>query len=605
MTRLQVSQAQWRAAGQRLIEMLLAEFLYEEIIEPAEQAGGVVSLKLANLDVSFVGGRYQLGHWYIEPGSVRVAGDEQPGWDLHAFVVNAANQSGVKPFTLAHLVREMNNTWLAEAHLMGADQPTSEEITHLPANEVEGVLRGHPWVVMSKGRVGFSYADYLKYAPESRRAVPLLWVAVTRGLATFRGTRAWAEAPLYAQQLGQTQREAFADQIRRLDRQPGDYLFIPVHPWQWENWIVPHYAGDIASADIIELGITEDTYTPMQSIRTLSNQSHPHKHYVKLPLTILNTAVYRGLPADRNLAAPAVTAWLHRLREQDVYLQSTGLVMLGEVATVTVRQPAFDGIEGAPYQFKELFGCLWRESVQPYLSSGEQALSQAALVHRDHEGRSVLKALISRSGLASRDWLAAYFQACVPPLLYCLYRYGLAFSAHGENSLLIHENGAPTRMVIKDFVDDINLVDEPFPELNGLPNEAAVLNRLPASELAHFIFTGLFIVHYRYLANIYTADFGESEQAFWTELAEVIEGFHQAHPELQDRASLFNLQRAAFEKVCLNRVRLFTQGYADDAERPVPAILPPMPNPISRGVLDGWRTPASTARQNNQGAAHA
>ena len=106
--------------------------------------------------------------------------------------------------------------------------------------------------------------------------------------------------------------------------------------------------------------MSQDSYVPMQSIRTLCNTSNLQRHYIKLPVSIFNTAVYRGLPSKRNLAAPAVTAWLKRIHQQDQDLQNTGVIFLGEVATLTIHQPCFDRIDGAPYQFKELFGCLWR-----------------------------------------------------------------------------------------------------------------------------------------------------------------------------------------------------------------------------------------------------
>ncbi|MCP5774355.1 hypothetical protein NL389_31515, partial [Klebsiella pneumoniae] len=125
-------------------------------------------------------------------------------------------------------------------------------------------------------------------------------------------------------------------------------------------------------------------------------------------------------------------------------------------------------IDGAPYQFKELFGCLWRESVDRYVDPSHQVLSQAALLHRDISGQSILSVLIQASGLSPLDWLAQFAQVSMSPLLLCLYRYGLAFSPHGENTMLVHENGVPKAMVLKDFIDDINLVDEDFPELTQL-----------------------------------------------------------------------------------------------------------------------------------------
>ncbi|QJD58250.1 IucA/IucC family siderophore biosynthesis protein [Pseudomonas sp. gcc21] len=593
---LQIGYEDWRGAGQRLIEMLIAEFSYEEIIEPQKLTDGTYLLRLGELVCHFRARRYQLGHWLVEPGSARVQGHNEPASDLNAFILAIGAHVNVQPFTLTHLVRELNNTRLAEAHLLASAQLPSDQIIELSASEVEGVMRGHPWIVMSKGRVGFGYEDYLTYAPERRTSLALPWVAVHRDLAQFNSTSEWSQTRLYQSELDEQTLSRFFAQVAETGVDPDEFFLLPVHPWQWHDWILPSYAGDIAAQRIILLGSTGERHLPMQSIRTFSNASRPAGHYIKLSLSILNTAVYRGLPNDRNKAAPAVTAWLQEMLASDHYLRESGLVLLGEVATVTVSQPAFDAIEGAPYQFRELFGCLWRESVEPRLQSGEQAITQAALVHRDGKGRSVLEVLISRSGLSPQAWLSAYFHVCVPPLLHWLYRYGVAFSAHGENSLLVHEGGVPKKMVLKDFVDDVCLVEEAFPELQTLPPEASVLNRLPAAELAHFVFSGLFVVHYRFICAIFTTDFGKDEVAFWQLLADVVDEFHRAHPQLQERIQRFALQRPAFEKVCLNRVRLFSRGYADAAERPEPVVLNMMPNPINRDVLKRWSLPARTGK---------
>lgn len=588
---LQVNQKQWRLAGQRLIEMAIAEFLYEEIIQVTDLKNNRYQLTLDDQTYTFKAQNYLLGHWQIEEGSVRElsVAEDLPAWNLHTFIRAFSNQTEVKPFTKAYLIKEMNNTWLAEAHLFDESRLSSEAALTASHHEIEGMLRGHPWLIMSKGRMGFGYDDYLSAAPELSPTVKVLWLAVHRDLAEFRSTEEWQAGTLYQHELDAEELESFEQQLHERGCSCRDYFLIPVHAWQWHQWLVPTYANEIVDQRIIELGVGQDDYIPMQSIRTLCNISQPERHYVKLPVSIFNTAVYRGLPSKRNLAAPAVTAWLKQIQSQDSDLKQSGVAFLGEVATLTIHQPCFDQIDGAPYQFKELFGCLWRESVDPVIGTGEQALSQAALLHRDINGQSVLAVLIQASGLSPLQWLKRFAEVSVTPLLICLYKYGLAFSPHGENTMLIHANGVPQKMVLKDFIDDINLVDEDFPELASLPIEGQILLRHPAHELSHFIFTGLFMVHYRYICNVFLQDNSEhSEVEFWQTISSVIDAFHQAHPELAERIEKFAMFRAEFEKICLNRVRLFTTSYNDEAERPVPVFLDPIANPVSPETLKRW-----------------
>ena len=588
---LQVNQKQWRLAGQRLIEMAIAEFLYEEIIQVTHLKDNRYQLTLDDQTYTFKAQNYLLGHWQIEEGSVRELSvvEDLPAWNLHTFIRAFSNQTEVKPFTKAYLIKEMNNTWLAEAHLFDERRLSSEAALTASHYEIEGMLRGHPWLIMSKGRMGFGYDDYLSAAPELSPTVKVLWLAVHRDLAEFRSTEEWQAGTLYQYELDAEELDSFEQQLHERGCSCRDYFLIPVHAWQWHQWLVPTYANEIVDQRIIELGVGQDDHVPMQSIRTLCNISQPERHYVKLPVSIFNTAVYRGLPSKRNLAAPAVTAWLKQIQSQDSDLKQSGVAFLGEVATLTIHQPCFDQIEGAPYQFKELFGCLWRESVDPVIGTGEQALSQAALLHRDINGQSILAVLIQASGLSPLQWLKRFAEVSVTPLLICLYKYGLAFSPHGENTMLIHANGVPQKMVLKDFIDDINLVDEDFPELASLPIEGQILLRHPAHELSHFIFTGLFMVHYRYICNVFLQDYPEhSEVEFWQTISSVIDAFHQAHPELAERIEKFAMFRAEFEKICLNRVRLFTTSYNDEAERPVPVFLDPIANPVSPETLKRW-----------------
>ncbi len=590
---LKINQQQWRAAGQRLIEMAIAEFLYEEIIEVKALSAGRYRLDLGNRQYEFQGYQYLLGHWNIQEASVRDVThsqeNDQPAWNLHEFIVAMSDSSNVKPFTKAYLIKEMNNTWLAEAHLFNETRLPSIAVLTEPHYKVEGMLRGHPWLIMSKGRMGFGYDDYLSAAPELSPEVKVLWLAVHRDLAEYRSTEDWSACGLYQHEFDANELQQFINILQEKNLDPQNYFLIPVHAWQWHQWLVPTYANEIVDQKIIELNISQDSYVPMQSIRTLCNTSNLQRHYIKLPVSIFNTAVYRGLPSKRNLAAPAVTAWLKRIHQQDQDLQNTGVIFLGEVATLTIHQPCFDRIDGAPYQFKELFGCLWRESVDRYVDPSHQVLSQAALLHRDISGQSILSVLIQASGLSPLDWLAQFAQVSMSPLLLCLYRYGLAFSPHGENTMLVHENGVPKAMVLKDFIDDINLVDEDFPELAQLPSEADLLLRHEATDLSHFIFTGLFMVHYRYICNVFLQDYPEySELDFWQTISNTIVEFNQKHPELAERADKFAMLRPSYTKICLNRVRLFTTSYNDEAERPVPVFLDPIANPVSPETLKTW-----------------
>ena len=81
-----------------------------------------------------------------------------------------------------------------------------------------------------------------------------------------------------------------------------------------------------------------------------------------------------------------------------------------------------------------------------------------------------------------------------------------------------------------------------------------------------------------------------SELEFWQTISDVIAAFHQAHPEWVERIEKFAMFRPEYDKICLNRVRLFTTSYNDEAERPVPVFLDPIANPVSPQTLAQWAT---------------
>ena len=164
--------------------------------------------------------------------------------------------------------------------------------------------------------------------------------------------------------------------LQHLD--PDQYHWLPVHDWQWANVIVPLFSGDISRKLIVVLGRAPDRYVPQQSIRTFTNISAPEKHHVKLPMSILNTLVYRGLPGERTVIAPRVTAWILSIRDQDSFLRDDcRLVLLGEVASVHCAHPHYVRLLDAPYQYAEMLGCIWRQSLIAQITPEELVPSAA------------------------------------------------------------------------------------------------------------------------------------------------------------------------------------------------------------------------------------
>ncbi|WTW81565.1 IucA/IucC family siderophore biosynthesis protein [Streptomyces sp. NBC_00009] len=626
---------------------MIGEFAYEEIIEPKREpepwpepehgrpGPGPGWTDLYTLPVEgahmppgsafrFRARRGAYGSWLVDPGSIQwiaglpdeIAGrpaetvgraaqtDKDADKDAEAaepkpslpatnpperftdplvFLLRAKHVLGLDGATLGHLIRELTVTLAADARL-DHTALTAAQLAELGYAELEGHQTGHPWLVLNKGRLGFSASDTARWAPEARIPGALPWIAVHTRIAAYRGVADLATADqLYDRELSPAARDSFAEALRERGLDPQAYLYLPVHPWQWNNIVLPLFAGPVATDAIVALPTDGDVRLPQQSIRTFLNISRPDRHTVKLPLSVLNTLVWRGLPTERTLAAPSVTAWMHSLRKTDPFLKDDcGVILLGEVASVAVEHPAYDGLEEVPYQYKELLGAIWREPVSRYLAPGERARTLASLLHVDPHGRAFTGELVARSGLTPEVWLRRLFAALLPPLLHFLYRYGTVFSPHGENAIVVFDDhDVPVRLAVKDFVDDVNVSAEPLPEHDRMPHDVReILLTEPPAFLTQFIHSGLFVGVFRYLAPLCEKQLGVTEEKFWSLVrAEIVR--HQARfPELKERYEMFDLLTPRIERLCLNRNRLHLDGYRDRSQRPHAAVHGTVPNPL-------------------------
>lgn len=574
----------WQRAGRALLAKTLGELAYEQLLDPVLLGDGRYRVDIPETaSYAFSAARGAFLDWRVDRDSI-VRTDhtgEHAAHDPVRFFLDAYQWLGISGETLGHLVRELNATLLADSRLLAASR-TSAELAELPYLELEGHQTGHPWLIPNKGRIGFSDADTVEHAPEGRREHCLPWMAVHRSLADYRSVKGSGQDTLLHVELDPQHRERFEKVLADRGLDPADYLWMPVHPWQWEHTVIPLFAADVAADRIVALGDGPDRYLPQQSIRTFGNIDNPERHFVKLPLSILNTLVWRGLPTERTAAAPAVTGWILGIAESDPFLRATRAVLLGEVASVTVRHHALEEVEHVPYQYRELLGAIWREPLNGKLTSGERARTLASLLHVDHEGEAFVAELVRRSGLDAETWLQRLMQSLLPPLLHFLYRYGVVFSPHGENTIVVFDSDdAPCRLAVKDFVDDVNISAAELPELSELPEDVdAALLREPPEFLRQFIQSGLFVGHFRYLAPLVEQHLGVTESRFWTLVRDEVLAYQQRFPELSQRFRMFDLMTPEIDRLCLNRNRLLLDTYRDRPERPHAAVHGTIPNPL-------------------------
>lgn len=250
------------------------------------------------------------------------------------------------------------------------------------------------------------------------------------------------------------------------------------------------------------------------------------------------------------------------------------------MATLAYRHPELSQLEGAPYQYYEQLGAIWRQSAQPRLAPGEQLCTMAALLYVDDAGASFVGACVARSGLGARAWLAAYLNAYFRPLLHCFYFHELFFVPHGENTLLVLTAGVPGRVILKDFAEEVQVTPGHYHRLPAPIREA--LLELPEEDVPLFIFTDIFDGVFRYLSDVAHTFLAVPEAEFWALVAAIIRGYQAEFPALAPRFERYDLFAPRFARFCLNRLRLLTYGYAELAEPPaVPALHGHLRNPVA------------------------
>ncbi|MFF5402197.1 IucA/IucC family protein [Streptomyces misionensis] len=578
-----LSPERWATANRLLIRKALAEFAHERLISPEEDGEGYVVRGDDGLTAyRFTAVRRALDHWQVDAGSItrHRDGRELPLAALD-FFIELKGSLGLSDEILPVYLEEISSTLAGTCYKLTKPRVTAAELAASGFQAIEtGMTEGHPCFVANNGRLGFGVDEYLSYAPETAHPIRLVWLAAHRSRAAFTAGAGIEYEGFVRGELGAATVERFHRTLTARGLDPADYLFLPVHPWQWWNKLSVTFAAEIARRHLVCLGEGDDEYLAQQSIRTFFNTSDPHKHYVKTALSVLNMGFMRGLSAAYMEATPAINDWLARLIEDDPVLKGTGLTIIRERAAVGYRHLEYERATDRHSPYRKMLAALWRESPVPSLDDGESLATMASLLHVDHEGASFAGALIERSGLAPADWLAAYLRAYYVPLLHSFYAYGLAFMPHGENTILVLRDGVVRRAVYKDIAEEIVVMDPDTP----LPPEVARIRAdVPEDERLLSVFTDVFDCFFRFLAALLAAEGVLTEDEFWRTVARTTRAYQEANPELADRFRRYDVFAPEFALSCLNRLQLRDNRQMVDLADPSGALqlVGTLRNPIA------------------------
>lgn len=540
-------------AHRRLVAKGITEFTHERLISP-EPVGNEVGryfLRTKTSTYTFSATAMKLEHLEVDSSTIerRVAGELTPV-DAQQFVVDLEDELAIPEDLIAIYLEEVASTVAGLSFRLDRTQLTSEELVHADFQTIESsMIDGHPCFFANSGRIGFGLDEFASYAPEAAKPVRLVWLAAHRRAAHLALSNDTDEASLHRYLGGEVHRR-FRSQLAEIGLNPDAYLFIPVHPWQWQHKIAIIFAPDLGRDDLVYLGESADEYQAQQSIRTFFNISLPRRPYIKTALAIRNMGFQRGLSPEYMRVTPEINDWVASLVRSDSTLRSAGFDVLCEFATVGYTGDIYHRAAQNSSHTK-MISALWRESAIIKVSGNERLMSMAALLHRDKQGHSLAVALIRASGLSPKAWIRAYLKAYLRPLVHCLLKYSLAFIPHGENVILVLDHaGVPQRVLMKDIGEEVAVLSAS----TSVPESIGRIRQfVEPREQALAIFTDIFNGVLRHLSAYLHIEGILDEDSFWPEVAAVIEQHRMEHPQIGSR---LDLRAPHFDHSCMNRLQL-------------------------------------------------
>ena len=546
-------EAAYRHAEQRVITQLLEALLFEGVL-PYQQAPDGLGIPITaalsyqcQATTSFSFGRIR-----IRPGSLqRIEAGKTSAPSLEHVMEDLSQVMGADPERWQQFHDELAHTLAKHAQVL--QSPPARPIREMSYFEQEArVSNGHLYHPSFKSRIGFDLTENQRYGPELSNGHTLVWVAVDQALTQVAISRTASLDAIHREQFTVWEYQAIEQQILAAGGHPDRMILMPVHPWQWQKVIRACYQAQLASKQIIKLEVKGPDYLPQQSIRTLSNVSDLGAPSAKLAMSLVNTSTSRVLAPHTVLNAAPISDWLWQMVQADELLpEEHKPIILREIAGVSVTPP-----QQVQAQYGAL-ACIWRESIYRYLSPGQSATPITALMQLDVDQRPVIDPWIGRHGV--NEWVPALIERVYLPVMHMLWYHGTALESHAQNMLLVHENGLPVKVALKDFHDGVRYSRallanaEALPELTDAPqaharvNPNSFLETDNADELRDFTQDALCFVNLAELAWFLSEHYGLSERDFWALARRIIQRYPAERPSLAERFKRFDFFAAGID----------------------------------------------------------
>ena len=588
-------------AEQRVIKQLLQALLYENIIDFESESANTAndstdSETLLNFIIKV--GKAGDDVRYTAQGYIHYSFDIIRLNDLNVQrVVNGVAQDAILEHVISDIllniegaelkdsfIKELRHTLVNETQSQILASSIPVPIDTLTYEQLEGYLTaGHPYHPCFKSRIGFDLQDNYDYGPEFDQNIDVVWLAVKKQLLVSNSTTGidineWVKDYVGADEFDALNAK-LTEVLTTTNETANDYCLIPAHPWQWQNTLIQALQPLIATQEVIYLGSAGHQYRAQQSIRSLTmlgnadgnvngdNDVSNNKAYLKLSMHLINTSSTRILAKHTVMNAAVVTTWLNQLIADDKTAQALPIAFLGETVGVSLDHEA---LRARGYQHPNMYGglaAIWRENVSQYLSKGQTAFPLNGVSYVNADGSHLIVPWLDKYGVET--WIAQLIKVTVTPLLHILFGYGVALECHAQNIILVHEDGYPIKVLLKDLHDGVRYSPEHLtqqhlrPDFYSLPPAHAALNRGSFIEtedtdgIRDMTVACLFFVALSDIAIFMQMHYNYSEVTFWQQVSDCVTDYQTSHPEHQVRFDLFDVFAEQTRIESLAKRRLF------------------------------------------------
>lgn len=302
----------------------------------------------------------------------------------------------------------------------------------------QGLWYGHPAQVAPKARLWPAALRQQEVSPEFGAALRLhLFEVPVDGL--------WVAAN------GVSRQAALAAVADQQAARPG-HAIISMHPIQAELFRAdPRARRLLDTGSLRDLGRTGLPSHPTASVRTMYIREHPY--FIKGSLNVRITNCVRKNAWYELESALLIDRHLARLTSEQP-AGTGGLHVVAEPAALSWSPAGYDDEDRI--WFREQTGLILRRNF--CLDEGEQHCLLAGTVFgRDLSLQPNVLAFLERHlGRPASDedllaWFTRYAALLLRPVLSMFFHHGVIFEPHLQNTVLVHRQGHPVRLLLRDF----------------------------------------------------------------------------------------------------------------------------------------------------------